>query len=269
MSSVPSSPLATAEPWELVADGYVAENLPAFTAFAREALRLLPPSGTVLDVAAGPGSLTLLAALQASHVHAVDFAPAMLRHLNQRAAAAGIHNIETQVADGQALPFDAGRFDAAYSMFGVIFFPDRARGLSELARVLRTGGRALVASWPPFERLPMFASLFEAMRAELPPGPTPAPPALGTAADFETEMSAAGFHDVVVHEFDVVEAAQTPEQLWSSFSRGGAPVAAIRHRMGEPAFAGFSAAVLARLQGRLGPEPREVKLTALLGIGTR
>jgi len=270
MSSAPPSPLATPQPWDLVADGYVAENLPAFEAFAREALRLSPPSGAILDVAAGPGSLSLLAARQASSVHAIDFAPGMLRHLTERAAAAGIQNVIAQVADGQALPFEDGSFDAAYSMFGLIFFPDRARGLAELARVLRPGKRALISSWPPFERIPTFGALFEAINAELPPSaPNTAPPPLGTAADFERELSAAGFREIEVHEHDVVEATSTPEQLWASFARGGAPVVMIRNRLSEAEFAAFSNAVVARLHARLGPEPRAVKLTALLGIGTR
>jgi len=65
-----ASPLATPEPWDLVASGYVAENLAQFEAFAREALRLVPAEGEVLDVAAGPGSFTLLAAGTAQRVNA-------------------------------------------------------------------------------------------------------------------------------------------------------------------------------------------------------
>ncbi len=147
------SPLATPEPWDLVADGYV-ENVADFEAFAREALRLVPAAGEVLDVAAGPGSLTLLAARTATRVHAVDFAPAMLEALRARAAAAGITNVDTQLADAQSLPFPDESFDVAYSMFGIIFFADRSRALAEMARVLRPGARVVVSSWPPSERVP-------------------------------------------------------------------------------------------------------------------
>jgi SAM-dependent methyltransferase len=264
------SPLATPEPWDLVASGYVAENLASFEAFAREALRLAPAEGEVLDVAAGPGSLALLAARTARRVHAVDFAPAMLDALRGRAAAAGIANVEPRLADGQALPFTAARFDAAYSMFGVIFFPDRARGLAELARVLRPGAPAVVSSWVPFERVPQFAALFGAMAAELPgsgigEGPLP----LATAADVTAELRAAGFATVAVHEHDVVAGTPTSAELWRSFSRGGAPAALMRKRMGEEGFGDFSRRVVARLEAALGPGPRELRMTALLGVGTR
>jgi SAM-dependent methyltransferase len=265
-----ASPLATPEPWDLVASGYVAENLAQFEAFAREALLLVPAEGEILDVAAGPGSLTLLAARTARRVYAVDFAPAMIDALRARAAAAGITNAEAQVADGQALPFPDARFDAAYSMFGLIFFPDRARGLSELARVLRPGAGAVVSSWPPLERAPLFAALFGALGAELPgSGIGEAPTALGTAAEITAELRRAGFTTVAVHERDVVAGTATPAELWRSFARGGAPAVLMRKKMGEEGFADLSRRVVARLEAALGPGPRELRLTALLGVGTR
>jgi SAM-dependent methyltransferase len=264
------SPLAAPEPWDLVAAGYVAENIRSFEAFATEALRLVPAEGDVLDVAAGPGSLSLLAARTARRVFAADFAPAMLAQLRERAAAAGVANVHTEVADGQALPYPDRRFDAAYSMFGLMFFPDRAAGLRELARVLRPGGRALVSSWPPSERMPVFKALFAAMKAELPEskfgdGPTP----LGTEDDMRAELGAAGFSDIEVHEHVVVPGTAAPGELWGSFAKGNAPALLMRRRMGEEKFAEFSKRVVARLEESLGTVPFEIRMTALLGIGTR
>jgi SAM-dependent methyltransferase len=262
------SPLATPAPWDLVAPGYVAENFTTFEAFAREALRLVPADGDVLDVAAGPGPLSLLAARTARSVHAVDFARAMIAELRARAGAAG--NVQCALADGQALPFRDGTLDAAYSMFGLIFFPDRGRGLRELARVLRPGGAAVVSSWPPSERVPAFAALFGAMKAEMPgAGIGDAPPALGTAAEITAEMTAAGFHAVAVHEQEVVAGTATAADFWGSFARGGAPAVLMRQKMGEEAFAALSRRIVKRLEDSLGQAPREVRLTALLGVGRR
>jgi SAM-dependent methyltransferase len=266
----PPSPLAAPEPWNLVASGYVSENMKAFEAFATEALRLVPARGEVIDVAAGPGSLSLLAARTAHRVTAVDFAPAMLAELKARASAAGITNVDAQLGDGQQLSFADEAFDAAYSMFGLIFFPDRAAGLRELARVLRPGGRALVASWPPSERIPIFKAMFAAMKGELPDskfgeGPT----ALGTADDVRAEMGAAGLSAVEVHEHVVVTATAAPETIWTGFARGGAPAVLLRRKMGEERFAEFSRGVIARMEDALGKQPLDVRLTALLGIGRR
>jgi len=88
----PPSPLASPEPWDLVADGYVSDNVPLFERFAEEALRFaaVAPGARVLDVAAGPGTLALLAARDgAGSVDAIDFSPEMIARLEARAAAAG------------------------------------------------------------------------------------------------------------------------------------------------------------------------------------
>jgi 2-polyprenyl-3-methyl-5-hydroxy-6-metoxy-1,4-benzoquinol methylase len=98
-------PLASAEPWNLVADGYVAETMPRFEPYAAHALELaeLAPRSWVLDVAAGPGTLSLLAARAGHRVSAIDFAPSMVEHLRKNAHERGL-TVEVEVGDGQALP---------------------------------------------------------------------------------------------------------------------------------------------------------------------
>lgn len=270
MSATRVSPLATPEPWSLVAAGYVAENMRSFDAFAREALALAPAEGDVVDVAAGPGTLTLQAARTARTVHAVDFARGMLRELRVRLQASGLANVTLALGDGQALPLRDGGVAAAYSMFGLIFFPDRARGLREMARVLRPGGSAVVSAWVPSDRIPAFAALFGAMRAEMPnAGIGESPAALGTMDEMRDALSAAGFGHVEVHERTVIPGTVTPDELWSTFSRGGAPAVLMRRRMGEDAFRALSDRIVRRLHDDLGPEPRELAMTALFGVGRR
>ena len=69
-------PLSTPCVWDTVAEGYASDFVPLFSLYAADALALaeLPPNAHVLDVAAGPGTLALLAARTARHVAAVDFA---------------------------------------------------------------------------------------------------------------------------------------------------------------------------------------------------
>jgi hypothetical protein len=127
-----------------------------------------------------------------------------------------------------------------------------------------------VSSWPPPERLPLFAALFGAMGAELPgSGFGQGLTALGTAAEITAELRAAGFAAADVHEHEVVLGTATPAELWRTFSRGGAPAVLLRNRMGDAAFADFSRRIVARLEETLGAGPRELRLTALLGVGTR
>src|SRR5262245_40412679 len=81
----PPNPLATPEPWDLVTSGYVADSLPYFEAFSREALRLaaLKPGAHIVDVAAGPGTLSLLAAAASARVTAIDVSERMIEEFRR------------------------------------------------------------------------------------------------------------------------------------------------------------------------------------------
>src|SRR6516225_11058189 len=85
-----TNPLATPEPWDLVAPDYAAEALPYFEVFSRAALRAaaLPAGARIVDVAAGPGTLSLLAAAAGARVSAIDISERMLAAFRARAAAA-------------------------------------------------------------------------------------------------------------------------------------------------------------------------------------
>lgn len=266
------SPMATPLPWDLVCEGYVAELLDQFTNFARDALRIseMPDGADVLDVAAGPGSLSLLAAERARRVTAVDFSSQMLAELRRRAERAQFSNITAIEADGQALPFPDGSFDRAYSQFGLIFFPDRAAGFRELLRVLRPGGRATVSSWAPLEMVPALAALFAGLRElmpELPFGTSKAP--LANREDFAEEMRAAGFDDVRVETSSHAYPPASTAEVYASMERSSAPLVLLRSKLGEARWAELSRGLLARLEQELGPGPLTVELFAYVGVGTR
>jgi SAM-dependent methyltransferase len=264
---LPPSPLGTPAPWELVADAYAVDLIAEFEGYAADALRLanLPPGARVVDVATGPGTLALLAARAGARVSALDFSPAMIANLRRRA---GRLDLDVRVGDGQALPFDSDAHDAAFSMFGLMFFPDRARGLRELWRVLRPGGRAFVASWGPFQG--PFAVVMQSLQAEvpeLPPGPAKLP--LATPEDVTAELTAAGFREVTVHRLSHAWVLPSTAELWATMQRSTAPVVLLRQRLGEARWAEVAAAVLARARGILGEGPVDAPGVAYLGVGTR
>ncbi len=264
-----TSPLATPDPWNLVADAYVSEIMPSFETFARAALDdLAVGEGTrVVDVAAGPGTLSLLAAARGAKVSAIDFSEAMIAHLAPKAKA---HGIDARVGDGMALTYADGSFDAAFSMFGLMFFPDRGRGFSELHRVLVPGGRAAISSWAPMDRIPLFRETFFAIGEalpDLPKGPRAFP--LTTREDCETEMRAAGFHGVTVREVASVVRFSSLADAFASFERSNAPIAFLRKNVGEDTWARVSAEVRKHLATVLGDGPQDVTMTAWLTIGSR
>ena len=73
-------------------------------------------------------------------VLAVDFSTAMVELLSQKTQRLGLTNLQSRVMDGTALDLEDASFDVVGSQFGVMLFPDRAAGLSEMARATRPGG---------------------------------------------------------------------------------------------------------------------------------
>ncbi len=263
-------PMASADTWDLVADGYAVDMLPAGEKFARDALELarLPPAPHVVDVATGPGTLALLAARQGATVSAIDFSPAMIANLNRRAVEVDLELADVRVGDGQDLPYGDKSFDGGFSMAGLVFFPDRHAGFRELYRVLRPGRRAVVSGFASIEG--PFDEVLRSMKELLPDLPAGGgDPPLGTPEAFEAEMSAAGFRSVDVHARRHSLEWPSLSDYWQMLQRSAAPVALLRKKMGEESWIPIAHGVLERLENALGGEPVIDRYTVLMGVGVR
>lgn len=103
----------------------------------------------VLDLAAGTGTSSAEIAKHGAHVTAADFSEGMLAEGRRRHA--GNEAIEFVFADATALPFENDSFDAATISYGLRNVSDPAAALAEMFRVVKPGGRVVVAefSTPP------------------------------------------------------------------------------------------------------------------------
>lgn len=102
-------------------------------------------SGSVLDVACGPGILSAAIARSARDVTAFDLTPQMLNKAAQRCAEAGVGNVTFREGNAAELPFANAVFDAVVTRLSVHHFERPERVMSEIFRVLRPGGRFVIA----------------------------------------------------------------------------------------------------------------------------
>jgi SAM-dependent methyltransferase len=104
----------------------------------------LKPGARVLETGCGTCRDTVHLAARAAGVVATDLSADMIR--GGRAAVArtdAVRRVRFCVADGVALPFATGAFDAAYHFGGLNLFRDIRQGLAEMARVVKPGGRVV------------------------------------------------------------------------------------------------------------------------------
>jgi SAM-dependent methyltransferase len=102
----------------------------------------VPDGGAVLDIPCGGGvALRALSPDRDVRYVAADIAPAMLERTEQVAYERGLDQVETRIADAENMPFDDAEFDLAMSFAGLHCFPHPDVATSEVARVLKPGGR--------------------------------------------------------------------------------------------------------------------------------
>jgi SAM-dependent methyltransferase len=177
------------------------------------------PGQRVLDVATGNGNAAIEAARRGAHVTGVDLTPAQIERATARCAREGVE-VELLVGDAEDLPVPGAAFDAVLSVMGVIFAPDHARAMAELARVCRPGGTVALTTWTTHGWLgswrPRLAELLE-----LPPV-NPDVEEWGDADVVRARFGAAGL-DAVVERREFAFTFASPDEALDTFLLNGGP----------------------------------------------
>lgn len=163
----------------------------------------LQPGDRVLDLAAGAGEPSLSAAERvgpSGHVLATDISSNILEFAAQTARERGLANVETRVMDGENPDQPEASFDVVLSRLGLIYFPDRKGALRSVHRVLKDGGRVVLAGFSTPDQNRFFSIPISVIRrrAQLaPPAPgLPGPFSLGAPGVMDEMLRGAGFQDV-------------------------------------------------------------------------
>ncbi len=192
------------------------------------------PGNRVLDVAAGLGEPSLTAARVVGAegtVVASDIAAEMLEFARQRAADAGMENMEFLHSAGSALDFPAESFDAAVSRWGIIFEPDGEGTAARVRGFLKPGSKMAIASWGPPDRVPMLGipikALIELLEITPPPPGTPGPLSRPTPEAIGGLLEGGEFSDVEVEELEVVLEFDSPEDFTTFVKEIAPPITAM------------------------------------------
>lgn len=185
----------------------------------------------VLELACGTGLVTFPladAVGPAGRVMATDISAEMVERVRAEAARRGMEHLSVERADAATLPYDDASFDAVVCSLGLMYVPDVPAVLEGAFRVLRPGGRLVVAVWGERKHCG-WAEIFPIVDSRVKSEVCPLFFQLGTGGTLEFRMEEAGFGPVTADRFDtVLEYASEDEALGAAFLGGPVAMAASR-----------------------------------------
>lgn len=264
--------------WDDIAAGFDEYTTPLTISFAETVLQRvgLRPGMRFLDVAAGSGALSIPAARLGAEVVATDLSPAMVELLRARARTEELATVEAHVMDGHALDLADDIFDISASQNGVSLFPDMQRGLREMVRVTKPGGRVVVLAFGPPTEAEFLTFFTRALHAAvpgfegLPMDPPPLPFQVADPERLREQLADAGLNDLRV-DTDVWNMEfQSAAHLWNVVVNSNPIAASLVAGLSPEQLAEVREEIDAALRERSGGSGPAVLTTRMnVGIGTK
>jgi len=188
------------------------------------------PGETILELAAGPGDTGFAAAAllgNEGQLISTDFSSEMTEVARRRGRELGLTNVEYRTMDAEHLELEDDSVDGVICRFGFMLMSDTEAALAETRRVLRPGGRLVLATWRGPERNPWVAigGRILTARGFMPPN-EPGAPGMFTMSDdgrVESLLAAAGFTDVLIDDVPVrMPYGDVDEYVTATRDTGGA-----------------------------------------------
>jgi SAM-dependent methyltransferase len=174
----------------------------------------------VLDVACGTGVTAITAARLGARVTGLDLTPELLARARENGRIAEA-DIEWHEGDVESLPFGDASFDVVVSQYGHMFAPRPEVAVSEMLRVLRSGGTIAFSTWPPEL---FIGRTFAMVSSYMPPPPGVAPPPQWGDPSVIRERLGGAVRDLTFDRARMLVPALSPQHYRAMFERTAGPV---------------------------------------------
>jgi SAM-dependent methyltransferase len=230
----------------------------------------------VLDVAAGTGESTLMAAGRVGptgYVLAADIAASMRSVAAEAARKERLTNVETRVMNAENLALDADSFDAVICRIALMLFPKPAKALTEMRRVVKPGGKVAAMVYAALEKNPYHGIFYGVVRrlGKIPP-PAPGEPwmyALGDLGALEDVYRRAGFLNVSVHAVPIPRRFPSAADAMRSMRNSAGDLRELMSRLHDADRELAWAEIAQQLRQFEGPNGFEAPGEVLIGVGTK
>ncbi|HMJ73119.1 MAG TPA: class I SAM-dependent methyltransferase [Solirubrobacterales bacterium] len=237
----------------------------------------LHPGERVLELACGAGRVGLQAASMVGPDGAVlcsDFSEAMVAAVDERIARMGLTNADTRILDAHHLALGEGEtFDLVLCRFGYMLMADPLQALTESGRVLRPGGRLVLAVWGSAEKNPWISTIFDAVMTHLnapPPEPgTPGPFSLSAAGHLQEMLERAELAEVDITEIETEQTYESLEAWWEYLREVSGPLTALLAALPDADLKAIRTAAVSGAQDFMADDGSVVFPAAVVGAKAR
>lgn len=232
----------------------------------------VPEDGSVLEIACGTGIVTrhLRDRLSPSvKIVATDLNEAMINFAAPKFRSD--ENIEWKPADALDLPFDDGSFHAVVCQFGLMFFPDKQRGVSEAFRVLKPDGQYTFSVWDAIERVDLAKATETVIKQFFPDNPPDfydIPFSFHEQDRLRSVLTTAGFREITIEAVPFPCVSASARDAAHGLIHGNPVISAINER--DPAKAPeIESALAEKIAAQFGAAPVEARMQAIVCSAVR